>query len=130
VCVCVRIPCDLYEHCCGHCGSLSPTHPEQMKLVTPFTSSEKERRLKFYLIKGDDGGLTVPARGCKHERRERLVCVFVVFCALFSLSRIRRSKKKKGPPRGFMAPLELLNFIFTNSKNAKFGFLFYFRIWT
>lgn len=73
--VCERIPCDLYEHCCGHRGGLSPTQPKQMKLITPFTSSEKQRRLKFYLIKAEGRGVyAIPGSGCKHEGHERLVC--------------------------------------------------------
>lgn len=50
----------------------------------------------------EGGGLhNTMAWGCKHERCERFVCVYVVFFA--QRSQIR---KTRGAPGGFRAPLE------------------------
>lgn len=54
-----------------------------MKLITPFTSSEKERRLKFYLINREvveeegGGALHNAGQGAVNMRDVRVLCVFM-----------------------------------------------------
>lgn len=88
---------------------------------TIFTSSERERRLKFYLInwveeeEGGGGGFTQYwACGGKHERCERLVCVF--FYAPWS----QIGKKLLGPQEDSGAALEFTDCVFTKGKRACF----------
>lgn len=99
-----------------------------MKPITPFTSLEKERWLKFYLINQVEeeggGGLLgftqYRACGGKHERCERFVCLcrVVFFSSFFFWLPGVKLEKLWGLWEDSGAPLESMDCVFTKSERA------------